>query len=91
LLQAGIHATQHFLDGVYGLFIEKRFPTLLAYPGRHIINDEVVSSAPGGIANPLVHQRAFTVETFHAYLFLRVCQSGSHCVELGKYVVMIAR
>jgi hypothetical protein len=87
----GIHATQHFLDGVYGLFIEQRFPALLAYPGRHIINDEVISSAGSGIADPLTHQCAFTVETFHAYFFLRVCQSGSHCVELGKYVVMIAR
>ena len=53
--------------------------------------DDLGKDAPGGIADPPAHQRAFTVKTFHAYLFLRVCQSGSHCVELGKYVVMIAR
>jgi hypothetical protein len=87
----GIHVTQHFLDGIYGLFIEQWFPALLAHPGRNIINDEVVSSAPGGIADALADQRSLTVKALHAYLFFRVCQSGSHCVELGRYVVMTAR
>jgi hypothetical protein len=87
----GIHAAQNLLDGVYSLFVEQRFSALLAYPGWHIINDEVISPASSGIADPLAYQQASTIKTFHAYLFLRVCQSGSHCAGLGRYVVMTAR
>jgi hypothetical protein len=55
------------------------------------MDDEMVSSAGGGIADPLARQCALTVQTFHAYLFFRVRQSGPHCSGLGRYVVMIAK
>jgi len=86
-----IYSSQHLLDGIYSLFLEQRFPTLLAYPGRHIIDDKMISLPGGRIADGFADQRSPTIEALHIYPFLRVRQSDAHCSTLGKYAVMTAR
>lgn len=70
--QPSLAPPKHFLNSVDRLLVEKRLPALRAYPSWHLIDDEVISLAAGGIADSLTHQLAFAVETFHQEFFMKV-------------------